>query len=51
MGALLLTVGLLFKESKWNNEEGELSPNSSGKHKIVSQKIGSQVQLEVPTGQ
>ena len=26
------------KETKWNNEEGGLSPNSSGKHKIISRR-------------
>ena len=38
------------KESKQNNEEGGFSPNSSGKPKIISQKIESWVQLEVPRG-
>lgn len=38
-------------ESKWNNEEGGLSPNSSGKPEIISQTMWSWVQLGDPTEQ
>ena len=38
------------KESEWNNEGG-LSPNSWGKPQIISQEIGSWLQLGVPMGQ
>ena len=31
---------LCSKGSKWNNEEGGLSPNSSGKPKIISRRLG-----------
>ena len=38
------------KESKWNNEGGAFSPNSSGKPKIISKKIVTWMQLGVLTG-
>lgn len=37
-----------LKESKQNNKEGGLSPNSSGNPKFISQKIGSWVEWSDP---
>ena len=43
-------TGSCCKVSQWNNDEGGLTPNSLGKPSIISQKIGTWVQLGVLMG-